>query len=177
MGAKCHEGEASPKTDTALEATIFRTSNYFSYHYLSLIYHLTLALARLQNQGIGFKMGKRANKRQKTVKAAATKIQPLGIRNEAALQDDASKDEEERRLESMLFGTKYVPVPVNEHVLVVSDDEEELGAPDGKTEFQTVMDTDVSNIKATQLLYLSYIGIAVLCRRCYWPRVYGPARI
>lgn len=87
-------------------------------------------------------MGKRANKRQKTEKPARKEIQPLGASNVASLLDDASKDDEERRLESMLFGTKYVPAP-NNNVLVVSDDDEEE-AFGGGTEFQTVLDTDVS---------------------------------
>lgn len=87
-------------------------------------------------------MGKRGNKRQKTEKPARNEIQPFGASNVAALLDDASKDDEERRLESMLFGTTYVPAP-NHNVLVVSDDEGEEGIGGG-TEFQTVLDTDVS---------------------------------
>lgn len=91
-------------------------------------------------------MGKRANKRQKTEKKerdAAAVVQPLGSQVTAAsLLDDASKDDEERRLESMLFGTRYVPGPTNEeNILVVSDEEgEEVG---GGQELHNLMDTDV----------------------------------
>lgn len=88
-------------------------------------------------------MGKRANKRQKTSKSAGKEVEVLGASNVVSLLDDASKDDEERRLESMLFGTKYVPASTNEHILLVSDDEEEQTAGGG-TEFQTVLDTDVS---------------------------------
>ena len=48
-------------------------------------------------------MGKHSRKRQRTDDAAP----PLGA--QFALADDASKDDEERRLESLLFGKPYVP--------------------------------------------------------------------
>lgn len=89
-------------------------------------------------------MGKRSSKRQKTGKSSAKTVQPLGTQNVVSLLDDSSKDDEERRLESLLFGTKYVPAVSSEHVLVLSDDEkddEELG---GGNEFQAVLDSDVS---------------------------------
>ena len=78
-------------------------------------------------------MGKRPHKRQKTEKLAA---KPLGA--EAIthlLEDDASKDDEERKLESMLFGKPYIPAPANENILVVSDDEHE-GEVDGTPSLQ-----------------------------------------
>lgn len=89
-------------------------------------------------------MGKRAHKRQKTEKNSTQPSQPAEpLGSQAAkpsLLDDASKDDEERRLESMLFGKAYVPAPLNENILIVSDDEhEEL---EGR-EFQTMLDTDV----------------------------------
>lgn len=49
-------------------------------------------------------MGKQSRKRQKTSKG--DNIQPLGSRT---FVDDTNKDDEERRLESMLFGVPYVP--------------------------------------------------------------------
>lgn len=70
-------------------------------------------------------------------------MQPLGseVANPSLL-DDASKDDEERRLESMLFGTKYVPAPQHDtDILVVSDDENEEVAVG--QELQNMMDTDV----------------------------------
>lgn len=90
-------------------------------------------------------MGKRASKRQKIVKPGPKEVEPLGASNALSLLDDASKDDEERRLESMLFGRKYVPAADSKHVLVVSHDEEE-DVTGGGTEFQTVLDTDVSSI-------------------------------
>ncbi|KAG9310283.1 hypothetical protein JVU11DRAFT_9401 [Chiua virens] len=50
-------------------------------------------------------MGK-SRKRQKSQQ----NVQPLGARTFA---DDTAKDDEERRLESMLFGVPYVPVREN----------------------------------------------------------------
>lgn len=49
-------------------------------------------------------MGKQSRKRQKT--SREENIQPLGSNT---LVDDTNKDDEERRLESMLFGVPYVP--------------------------------------------------------------------
>ena len=61
-----------------------------------------------------------------------------------SLMDDASKDDEERRLESMLFGKAYIPAPTNENVLVVSDDEEAVELVlDGENELQNMLDSDV----------------------------------
>lgn len=47
-------------------------------------------------------MAKHPRKRQKTTEDSSSATQ-------RALIDDASKDDEERRLESLLFGTKFVP--------------------------------------------------------------------
>ena len=70
-------------------------------------------------------------------------MQPLGSQvANPSLLDDASKDDEERRLESMLFGKKYVPVPQHDaDILVVSDGEGEDA--DVGQELQNMMDTDV----------------------------------
>ena len=108
-------------------------------------------------------MGKRANKRQKTEKTLSKAVRPLGAPGAVSLLDDASKDDEERRLESMLFGTKYVPAP-NEHVLLLSDDEDEE-ATGGDAEFQTVLDTDVSSTPSPWVLRL-IMRIVILHRRC-----------
>lgn len=93
-------------------------------------------------------MGKRASKKQKLEKETKSRapLQPLGsTQPTVSLLDDASKDDEERRLESMLFGTKYVSVPQSEgHVFVVSDEEpEDVG---GGQELQNLMDTDVRSM-------------------------------
>jgi U3 small nucleolar RNA-associated protein 18 len=84
-------------------------------------------------------MGKRTNKRQKL---RVKEVEPLGVHNVTNFLDNSNKDDEERRLESMLFGTSYAPSASNKHVLVVSDDEDD-DALGGGTEFQTVLDTDV----------------------------------
>lgn len=69
--------------------------------------------------------------------------QPLGSQApSASLLDDVNKDDEERKLESMLFGTAYVPAPLHENILVISDDEQD-DQVDGTTEFQTMLDSDV----------------------------------
>lgn len=94
-------------------------------------------------------MGKRAAKRQKTAADAA----PLGSKVNAAalLEDDSAKDDEELRLESMLFGKPYVPSgkgkgKQRELVLDISDeendDQEVLGDGAGR-ELENMLDTDV----------------------------------
>lgn len=94
-------------------------------------------------------MGKRATKRQKTI----PDIQPLGgtADTAAALADDAAKDDEERQLESLLFGTPYVPSgkgkgKQREFALEVSDDGDDaagtLDASAGR-ELENMLDSDV----------------------------------
>ena len=83
-------------------------------------------------------MGKHARKRLKTENPVA----PLGSR--VSLTDDANKDDEERRLESLLFGVPFVPsVKGHKTILTISDDEEEVPA-DGGAELENMLDTDVS---------------------------------
>ncbi|CAL1696799.1 unnamed protein product [Somion occarium] len=85
---------------------------------------------------------KRSQKRQKTENAADT-LQPLG--SKAALLDDSAKDDEERRLESALFGVPYVPGrKKDEHVLLLSDNEDdEHNDLAGGNELQALMDSDL----------------------------------
>lgn len=86
-------------------------------------------------------MARHARKKQKTEKPSDVKgtVRPLG--SGSILLDDATKDDEERRLESMLFGTAYIPGEVQaDGVLVVSDEED---APN--KEYQNLLDTDVSH--------------------------------
>ncbi|KAG5643054.1 hypothetical protein DXG03_001632 [Asterophora parasitica] len=81
-------------------------------------------------------MAKHPRKKQKTSKEV-NEIQPLGA---DPLTDDASKDDEERRLESMLFGTKFVPRDRD----VAMDDEDEDNEPDlGGHVFNNLMDSDL----------------------------------
>jgi U3 small nucleolar RNA-associated protein 18 len=85
-------------------------------------------------------MAKHPRKRQKTTKEAKD-IQPLGS---SLLIDDASKDDEERRLESLLFGTKFVPSKKNE-LIVVADDDEDVEMEGGGQEMNVLLDSDVSS--------------------------------
>lgn len=83
-------------------------------------------------------MGKHAHKRLKT----ESSIAPLGSR--VSLTDDTNKDDEERKLESLLFGVPFVPFAKgHKDTLTISDDEE--GAlVDGGAELENMLDTDVS---------------------------------
>ncbi|KAJ7721722.1 WD40-repeat-containing domain protein [Mycena maculata] len=69
-------------------------------------------------------MPKHPHKRQKTTAGSSSATQ-------RALLDDSTKDDEERRLESMLFGTKFVPSTVQSH------------ADSGSREMQNLTDTDL----------------------------------
>ncbi|KAF8060775.1 WD40-repeat-containing domain protein [Lyophyllum atratum] len=83
-------------------------------------------------------MAKHPRKKQKTSKGVK-EIQPLGA---DPLTDDASKDDEERRLESMLFGTKFVPrdntIPVG---AAVAHDVDQLDLAGNV--FNNLMDSDL----------------------------------
>ena len=97
-------------------------------------------------------MAKKHNhKRQKTGKSTVADVQPLGSRTATSLLDNSEKDDEERRLESMLFGTPYVPASRKDvhtrDILVVSDEEQE---EDGD-ELRTVLDKDVSYSHSTSI--------------------------
>lgn len=90
-------------------------------------------------------MPKHSRKRQRTDKGSETHSQPLGAR--VSLTDDATKDDEERRLESMLFGTPFVPSGKGKGpkdlILVDDDAEDEFGQENGR-ELEGLLDTDVS---------------------------------
>lgn len=86
-------------------------------------------------------MAKHARKRLKTTKGAE-EIQPLGS---TLITDDASKDDEERRLESILFGTKFVPSK-NDELILVADENEDVEMDGGGREMNVLMDTDVSSL-------------------------------
>ncbi|KAG6856135.1 hypothetical protein H0H87_007195 [Tephrocybe sp. NHM501043] len=82
-------------------------------------------------------MPKHARKKQKIskdVKHAA----PLGAAD--ALLDDALKDDEERKLESILFGVKYVPKGDG---TVKETEEENAGAVYGGNVFNNLLDSDL----------------------------------
>ncbi|KAF8139808.1 WD40-repeat-containing domain protein [Boletus edulis] len=89
-------------------------------------------------------MGKQSRKRQKISKED---VQPLGS---SAVVDDADKDDEERQLESMLFGVPYVPSQKSDgkrradgaDVVVISDVED--GATERNLkELENMLDSDL----------------------------------
>jgi U3 small nucleolar RNA-associated protein 18 len=92
-------------------------------------------------------MAKHPRKRQKTSKGSEyenshpNKTARLGM-----LLDDESKDDEERRLESLLFGVKYVPREKGKEKMKDSSDEDEQ-AEDVEEEsgrgLQHLLDQDV----------------------------------
>lgn len=90
-------------------------------------------------------MVKHARKRQKTEKLGDSGMQPLGA--QISVIDDANKDDEERRLESLLFGVPFAPSGTrNRGILAVSDEEEgedDKSGIKGK-ELEHLLDTDVS---------------------------------
>ncbi|KIJ58781.1 hypothetical protein HYDPIDRAFT_163119 [Hydnomerulius pinastri MD-312] len=91
-------------------------------------------------------MVKQPRKRQKTSKEE--KVQPLGTNN----FDDTLKDDEERRLESMLFGVPYVPSGkrnggaggAGNELVVISDNDEDEDATGGNLkELENMLDSDL----------------------------------
>ena len=107
---------------------------------------------------------KRSHKRQKTGKHSSTKsksksrlvaldddgdFEPLG--SSKRVWEDEDKDDEERRLESVLFGKPYVPSLKGR--IGGDSDEEGEGMPEadldlGGNEFANLMDSEVRHIHA-----------------------------
>ncbi|OBZ79573.1 putative U3 small nucleolar RNA-associated protein 18 [Grifola frondosa] len=86
-------------------------------------------------------MAKHARKKQKTSKSFQESVQPLG--SAVSHADESTKDDEERRLESLLFGTSFSPPEDagNKTYGVLDGEVDETG---GGTEFQNLLDSDVS---------------------------------
>jgi hypothetical protein len=111
-----------------------------------------------------------ARKRQKTGKQGSGNTQPLG--SCVSLTDEASKDDEERRLESLLLGTPFVPVGKDKSSLLVGSDHEDDGEPfgDGK-ELENLTDADVSllsqNLSSSEHGYISFSSLTTvhLCQK------------
>ena len=82
-------------------------------------------------------MGKHSRKRQRTDDAAP----PLGA--QFALADDASKDDEERRLESLLFGKPYVPRGEAKSAFDHEGDGSVGGLDVGGADLEAMLDADV----------------------------------
>jgi hypothetical protein len=96
------------------------------------------------------KMPKNARKRQKTSQAKGDhgSYAEQSLPNKAArlemLLDEESKDDEERRLESLLFGVKYIPKGED----IITNHDEEEGSSDemdnqGGRGLQHLLDQDV----------------------------------
>ncbi|KAG1814317.1 WD40 repeat-like protein [Suillus subaureus] len=83
-------------------------------------------------------MVKNPRKRQKTGKIQHKPV-PLG----ANLLNDASKDDEERRLENLLFGVPYAPEKAGKEIMVISDEEAEDGQHEVGREFENLLDSDL----------------------------------
>lgn len=107
-----------------------------------LLHHVIIKFLGLMiNPQCNILMSKHPRKKQKTSKEVK-KVQPLGIN---LLTDDANKDDEERRLESLLFGTKFIPKEKDTFLTVTgSGDDEGGGLDEGGREMNNLMDTDVS---------------------------------
>jgi U3 small nucleolar RNA-associated protein 18 len=71
-------------------------------------------------------------------------IRPLGLRS---LEGDDSKDDEEKRLESILFGTKFTPR--KKELIELSDEDGNVQLGEGGQEMNILMDSDVSCPQAT----------------------------
>lgn len=102
-------------------------------------------------------MAKHARKRQKTSKSAKEKY----VLGSNPLTGDASKDEEERRLESILFGTKFVPR--EEGALVIVEDGQDGEVEGGGQEMNNLLDTDVGS--SGHLLFNAHLCDQVILRR------------
>lgn len=98
-------------------------------------------------------MVKNSRKRQKTDKIQHERV-PLGAK--AALLDDASKDDEERRLENLLFGVPYAAGKSGKEILVVSDEEGDDAQFEGGREFENLLDSDVCAELLGITLHYSY---------------------
>ncbi|KAG6818729.1 hypothetical protein H0H93_002438 [Arthromyces matolae] len=83
-------------------------------------------------------MAKHPRKKQKLSKEPSDS-RPLGSN---PLTDDSLKDDEERRLESMLFGTKYVPKDKNASIDISDDDEKDAPEFAGNV-FNNLLDSDL----------------------------------
>jgi U3 small nucleolar RNA-associated protein 18 len=89
-------------------------------------------------------MGKHARKRQRKGKGkpALESFAPLGAA--VLLDDDADKDDEERRLESLLFGKPLVPGRRSKVTAIEDVSEEDDGIDATAAELEGMLDSDVS---------------------------------
>lgn len=85
------------------------------------------------------KVKKHGRKRQKLAQDVEDAYDPL--------EDDTAKDDEERRLESLLFGKKFTPRAQNDELVIqIDDDEDEEDEGDAGGALRNLLDTDVSSL-------------------------------
>ncbi|KAI0005346.1 WD40 repeat-like protein [Russula compacta] len=84
-------------------------------------------------------MGKHARKRQRKDKPEREYVAPLG----APANDDADKDDEERRLESLLFGRSFVTRQGVELTAIEDVEKEDDGADATAAELEGMLDADL----------------------------------
>ncbi len=87
-------------------------------------------------------MGKHARKRQRKDKPAHESVAPLGT--VAILDDNADKDDEERRLESLLFGKPLVSRRRSKDAVIQDGAEDSDGVDVMAEELEGMLDSDVS---------------------------------
>lgn len=104
-------------------------------------------------------MAKHPRKRQRTDPTAA--VQPLGAA--VSLTDEGSKDDEERRLESLLFGVPFVPSASGD--AEASDDDGEGQAAGAGAELNNLLDTDVRPTVRSPFMPTLTFYVAILRRR------------
>ena len=109
-------------------------------------------------------MGKHARKRQRKDKPAHKSIAPLGTA--VLLDDDADKDDEERRLESLLFGMPLVSSGRRTKVTAIEDVSEEGDGVDvAAAELEGMLDSDVSYHWHSLAITLRHSFQAFFCGR------------
>jgi U3 small nucleolar RNA-associated protein 18 len=87
-------------------------------------------------------MGKHARKRQRKDRPTHESMVPLGTKT---LDDDVDKDDEERRLESVLFGKPFVVGGGSNVAVIDSQEEGDEGVDVTAAELEGMLDSDVSH--------------------------------
>jgi U3 small nucleolar RNA-associated protein 18 len=87
-------------------------------------------------------MGKHARKRQRKDRPTQESAVPLGTK--ALLDSDVDKDDDERRLESLLFGKPFVARRGNNVAVIDSPEVEDEGVDVIAAELEGLLDSDVS---------------------------------
>ena len=100
-------------------------------------------------------MGKHSKKRQRTTKDDDTSdLKPLG--SVVTLANDDNKDEEEKRLETLLFGTTFPPSSDKQMDALLHENKTTAATRDAGGELGNLMDSDVSCIRFLAVLKLTF---------------------